>query len=292
MLNQSNMNGFFLIDKDKGDTSFDVVRGIRKIIGEKKVGHSGTLDPLATGLLLVACGEGTKLLEYLIGCDKEYLVDAEFGFVSDTYDAEGRVIEQNTEIECLEEDLLRVINGAFLGNINQVPPKYSSLKIDGKRAYELVREGKDVVMKSREVRIDAFEVMKIEWPRVSFKVKCGSGTYIRSLVHDLGQELGCGAYVKELRRTMVGSFSVSGAVKLSVVSNKVDQYLISLEKVADMFKKCELSEREWLALQDGKTLLNKNVEHDSPVVAFYKSKVVGVLENVADGIKFAKRIFS
>jgi tRNA pseudouridine55 synthase len=276
------MDGFFLIDKQKGESSFDVVRDLRRKIGEKKVGHSGTLDPLATGLLLVAVGEGTKLLEYLIACDKEYEVVAEFGKVSDTFDAEGKIEIVNEEMVVSREELVEVIEQNFFGEIEQVPPKYSALKIKGQRACDIVRKGGEVEMKSRKVQIDEFEIIDFNWPMVSFRVKCGTGTYIRSLIHDLGQKLACGGYVVELRRTRVRDFSVDDA----------SSTLIELEEIAEKFSKMELSDEDFLGLQDGKVLLDKKIEEGEVKMAFYKGKLVGVLKSARDGegIKFRKMI--
>jgi len=285
------MKGFFLIDKEKGMTSFDVVRDVRRATGEKRVGHAGTLDPLATGLLLVAVGEATKLLEYFVGCDKEYEVRAKFGFVSDTFDAEGRVSEANPGVVLKKEEVEFVIGNSFIGEIEQVPPKYSALKIEGKKAYELARGGKEFEMKSRKVKIDAFDVLNFDWPFVDFRVKCGSGTYIRSLVHDLGQLLGCGAYVEELRRTVVGNFSVMDSAKTNAVDKKVDQYLLSLEKMLSDFSRLELTDADFEGLKDGKVLMGKKLEQAPPVMAYFKGKLVGVVEDFNGvGVKYAKLI--
>ncbi|MDP3981563.1 MAG: tRNA pseudouridine(55) synthase TruB [Chlamydiota bacterium] len=290
-----------LIDKEKGMTSFDVVRDVRRLTGEKKVGHSGTLDPLATGLLLVALGQGTKLLEYLIGCDKEYEVVARFGAVSDTYDAEGEITEvefdadvspQGDLLRGVEVDVASIIKEQFIGEIDQVPPKYSALKVSGKRACDIVRDGGEVEMKKRRVMIYGFDVVSFDWPEASFRVRCGSGTYIRSLVHDLGQLLGCGAYVSELRRTVVGDFSIENAVTADA-NNKIEQSVLSLEDVGRKFGFLELNDVDFDGLRDGKVLLDKKVEQGVPVMAFYKGKLVGVLGNSEkeSGIKFAKVIF-
>ncbi len=209
------MKGFLLIDKEKGMTSFDVIREVRRFFGEKRVGHAGTLDPLATGLLLVAVGrEYTRKLDQFLKSDKEYEVEAKFGYISDSYDADGRVREADSSVTVSREAIERAIESSFLGRIQQVPPKYSALKIKGKRACDIVRQGGDVKLKPREIRIDEFRVLSFEWPKVKFCVKCGSGTYIRSLVHDLGQKLDCGAYVTALRRTKVGDYSVDDAKTL------------------------------------------------------------------------------
>ncbi|MBD3360817.1 tRNA pseudouridine(55) synthase TruB [Candidatus Peregrinibacteria bacterium] len=284
------MNGFLLIDKDKGMTSFDVVREVRRIAGEKKVGHAGTLDPLATGLLLVAVGEGTKLLEFFIGSDKEYEVSAVFGFVSDTYDAEGKIEKVNADAVFEKNDLEDAIKKYFIGEFYQMPPKFSALKIKGRRAYESARKGEKVELKARKVKLEIFDIIDFKWPKVSFRIKCGSGTYVRSLVHDLGQRLNCGAYVENLRRIKVGNFSVADTVKLKNLDKKIDQYLISLEEAAKNFVVWKLNNEEFYGLSNGNILKNKKIEQEDFVMAFYKGKLVGVLENSDSGVKYRKMI--
>lgn len=208
------MDELILIDKEKGMTSFDVVRRVKRITGIKKVGHGGTLDPLATGLLIVGVGKGTKLLNNFLKCDKEYEVEAKFGYVSDSYDADGRISEGNSLLKFTKKEVSDVIEKFFLGEIEQFPPKYSALKIGGKRACDIMRRGGDVVLASRKIKIYEFKIMSFKWPKVEFLIKCGSGTYVRSLIHDLGQKLGCGAYVTELRRTRVGDLLIKDAKKL------------------------------------------------------------------------------
>ncbi len=281
------VSGFLLIDKPTGITSFDVVRDVKRSRGEKKVGHSGTLDPLATGLMLVALGEATKLLEYLIGCNKEYVVKAEFGRVSDSYDRDGQISDGDGSLTFTKEEVQESLQANFSGKISQMPPKYSALKIGGKRACDLMREGKEVELKAREVEIFESEIVAFDWPFVDIRVACGAGTYIRSLVHDLGQKLGCGAYVKELRRTKIGEFSIE----------EVSEELISLEDLCRRCFECkELGDTEWIGLQDGKVLPCESVVQkkcsEGVVIAFYEGKVVGVLETANGGVKFRKRIFS
>ena len=286
------MKGFFLIDKEKGVTSFDVVRDIRRLLAVKKVGHSGTLDPLATGLLLVAVGEGTKLLEFLIACTKEYEVLGRFGFKSDSYDAEGELEEVSSEV-LSQDEVKAAIKANFLGEIEQIPPKYSALKIGGKRASDIMRSGGDVEMKARKLFISNFEVLEFDWPVVRFRVSCSSGTYIRSLIHDLGELLGVGAYVEELRRSKIGDFSLIDAVKVDGLSKNTEQKLISMEELAKSFAVCDLSDADYEGLKDGKVLLGKKIEQALPVMAFYKDKLVGVLELSGDGkgLKYKKMIF-
>ncbi len=280
------MNGFLLIDKPTGVTSFEVVKQLRKLTGEKSIGHAGTLDPLATGLLVIALGEGTKLLEYFVGCDKEYEVVGHFGFSSDTYDADG-VISKVSGSVVAEEKIKEVVSTKFLGEISQVPPKFSALKIGGRKAYHLARKGEDFELKSRTIRVGRFDVENFDWPRVAFKVACSTGTYIRSLIHDLGAELGVGAYVEKLRRTRVGEFEVSESCPLD---NKIEHFLLPLETVVKGFIAVELSEIEYKKLKQGQ-FLGIKVDQMGPVMAFYQKKLVGVLEKTATSlVKFRKQI--
>lgn len=215
------MDELILIDKEKGMTSFDVVRRVKRITGIKKVGHGGTLDPLATGLLIIGVGKGTKLLNNFLKCDKEYEVEAKFGFISDSYDADGRISEGNSLSKFTKKEVSDVIKENFLGEIEQFPPKYSALKIGGKRACDIMRRGGDVNLASRKIKIHEFKISSFKWPKVAFLIKCGSGTYVRSLVHDLGQKLGCGAYVTELRRTKVGEYSVKNSESLFLLHERL-----------------------------------------------------------------------
>lgn len=298
----SNMRGFLLIDKGKGLTSFDVVYKVRKWTQEKRVGHSGTLDPLATGLLIVAVGEATKLLEYFIGFDKEYEVKAKFGAVSDTYDAEGKIQVLSGEkmkkyAKMTKKSLEKLIFSKFLGKIEQVPPKYSALKIAGKRAMDMARKGEKFEMKAREVVIYDLQVSKFNWPEVVMKVKCGSGTYIRSLVHDIGQEVGCGAYVKELRRINIDDYKVYKALEITRnfdFSNKnIEQYLIPLEMMMKNWPKLELTNEEFSVLKNG-GIVQCITEFESILMAYHQDKIVGILEKSSKSgmIKFRKQIFA
>lgn len=295
MLNM--VNGFFFIDKPKDLTSFEVVQTIRQKLALKagvkpsklKVGHSGTLDRLATGLLIVGVGEACKLLEFLLDCDKEYEVLAYFGAVSDTYDADGKITETAEKMPASSalKNLKKAISANFLGKILQVPPKFSALKIAGKRASDRVRAGEEIKLSPREVEISSFEILKFDFPLVSFRIKCSSGTYVRSLVHDLGQKIGCGAYVKELRRNMIGKFSVDTAVSLD---NLFEQKNVSMEFVAKYFELMTLNGAEFHALRDGRVLKSKKIEQGNFVMAFYENKLVGVLENANFGVKYRKVI--
>lgn len=282
------MKGFLLIDKRKGETSFDVIRQLRKLTGVKKMGHAGTLDPLATGLLIVAVGEGTKLLQYFIGKDKCYEAEAKFGEVSDSYDADGSIRSFSDAI-VTKEDLEKVINESFIGQIEQVPPKYSALKINGQKAYDLARKGEDFEMKKREIIVNDYDIVDFDWPIVKFKINCGSGTYIRSLIHDLGQSLKVGAYIKNLRRISVGKFSVQEAIALGSLSKNIEHFLLPLEDVLSDFESVELSSEDMSALADGCTLLGKKIEQKF-AMGIHEGELVGVLKNCEDGIRFSRII--
>lgn len=204
---------FLIIDKPKGITSFDVIRKLRKITSIRKIGHAGTLDPLATGVLILAFGKTTKRLKYLIGLDKEYEAAIKFGAVSDTYDREGK-IEEMEEVEKPDEKQIKEVLRNFTGKIKQMPPKYSALKVNGKKACDVMRKGGDIELKPRNIEIYKIDFLDYKWPILKIRVSCSTGTYIRSLAHDIGQKLGCGAYLNELRRTKVGKFTLDQAIGL------------------------------------------------------------------------------
>lgn len=200
-----------LVDKPKGWTSFDVVGKIRNTIKVKKVGHAGTLDPLATGLLVVCTGKSTKTIQGIQDADKEYITEFRLGATTASFDAE-QPAENEKDCSHLREEDIRNAMPAFVGNIEQMPPVFSAIKVNGKRAYEAARAGKEIELKPRPVQIYAFELISFTPPdRAVARIHCGKGTYIRSLIHDLGQALGVGAYILELRRTRIGSHLVENA---------------------------------------------------------------------------------
>ncbi|QQR55233.1 tRNA pseudouridine(55) synthase TruB [Candidatus Peregrinibacteria bacterium] len=205
---ESHVPGFYLVDKPTAWTSHDVVAKLRGLLKEKKIGHLGTLDPLATGLLVVAVGRGaTQQISQYMKADKEYEVEAELGKISDTYDSEGQVKETGFDLGQLNKKTVQEVLASFWGKTLQMPPAFSAKKIQGKKAYELARAGKPVELKAVEVEMQG-EDLELHLPRLTFKVRVSSGTYVRSLVHDLGQKLGCGAILTGLRRTRVGEFKL------------------------------------------------------------------------------------
>ncbi len=199
-----------LIDKPLRWTSFDVVQKIRNQIKIKKVGHAGTLDPLATGLLVICTGKFTKRINEYMAKEKEYTGTFTLGATTPTYDLEsepGNLLP----IDTITEEKIVAATKNFTGEILQAPPAHSAIKIDGKRVYELARQGKEVKIEPRKVTINRFEITAVELPVISFRVVCSTGTYIRSLAHDMGQALGCGAYLSSLCRTRIGEFALQEA---------------------------------------------------------------------------------
>ncbi|MCU0553188.1 MAG: tRNA pseudouridine(55) synthase TruB [Syntrophales bacterium] len=206
------MNGVVIVDKPAGITSHDVVDRVRKLLGEKKAGHTGTLDPMATGVLPVCIGEATKLASFLTGDDKVYEVTMRLGVRTDTQDMTGQVLAEQ-EPRVTEADVREALE-AFSGTITQVPPQYSAVKVRGKALYKWARKGIRVEPPARQVEIRAIRVLGVEMPRVRFDVTCSKGTYVRTLCADVGERLGCGAALETLRRTASGAFRLQDAVPL------------------------------------------------------------------------------
>ena len=208
------LNGqVILIDKPLEWTSFDVVKKIRGLIRIKKIGHAGTLDPLATGLLILCTGKKTKAIESFMADEKEYRGVMVLGAKTPSYDLETEISE-TSEIGHLSNDLIMENTNHFIGEVTQTPPVFSALKVDGQPAYIKARKGEEVKLKSRNVIIQSFEIEKISLPEVHFKVVCSKGTYIRSLAHDFGERLGVGAYLKSLQRTRIGEHDLKDAYQL------------------------------------------------------------------------------
>ena len=213
------MDGVLNIRKEKGYTSFDVVAKLRGILHMKKIGHTGTLDPEAEGVLPVVLGKATKLVDLLTEKQKTYEALLHLGLETDTQDMTGTVLEEKP-VEVTEEEVRTVIR-SFLGEQQQIPPMYSALKVDGKKLYELAREGKTVERKPRAVQFYEIEIKKIALPYVRFSVTCSKGTYIRTLCHDIGQKLGCGGCMEELLRTRSGNFVWEDSMTLAQVEEAV-----------------------------------------------------------------------
>ena len=209
-----------LIDKPLGWTSFKVVNKIRKTIGIKKVGHSGTLDPMATGLLIICTGKKTKELSNYLGLDKTYTGTITLGKTSPSMDKETEITETGID-ENINEESIKNAAKEFVGEIEQTPPMYSAIKVKGKRLYKLARNGVEIERPVRKVRINSFLIKNIKIPDVEFGVNCSKGTYIRVLANDLGKKLGCGGILSELRRTAIGEFRIEKALKVEDFIEKV-----------------------------------------------------------------------
>ena len=204
------MNGLLVIDKPGGMTSHDVVGRLRKITGERSIGHLGTLDPMATGVLPLVLGKFTRLAQYFSSAEKSYLGAIRFGFATDTYDAEGEADGPDTTPE-LTLDQVRAAAARFHGEMEQMPPQFSAKKIAGKPAYKLAREGKPVELKTATIRIASFAITALEGAEASFEMSISAGGYVRSVAHEMGQDLGCGAHLSRLRRTQAGVFTLAEA---------------------------------------------------------------------------------
>ena len=223
------INGVINIYKNKGFTSHDVVAKLRGILKQKKIGHTGTLDPDAIGVLPVCLGNATKLCDMLTEKEKEYIAKVQLGVTTDTQDMTGTVLQERP-VE-VSEDMVREALQSFVGNYEQIPPMYSALKVNGKKLYELAREGKEVERKARPVVIHSIEVLDMSLPQIKIKVVCSKGTYIRTLCHDLGEKLGCGAAMAALERTKSGQFSLETAITLEDLEKKLRESGENREKV-------------------------------------------------------------
>ncbi len=202
-----------IINKPLNITSMDVIRQLRRITGIRKIGHAGTLDPLATGVLIICYGKGTKQINSFMDMTKEYVAEINLSAFSETDDAQGPIdlIEVNHTPTGQEAE---TVIQKFIGNIEQMPPRYSALKVNGQRAYKLAREGKPVVLQPRQVQVDHIDILAYEWPLLTIKVICGKGTYIRSLARDIGTALQVGGYLTKLERTAIGEHTLKNAIEL------------------------------------------------------------------------------
>lgn len=211
------MEGILLVDKPAEHTSHDVVARLRGKLRMKRVGHAGTLDPMATGLLIMLVGKATRVSQYLSSLDKEYEGTIELGKVTDTQDAEGEVLE-TIPVPAFTEAEIRAAVTSFLGDQYQTPPMYSAVKVDGVPLYKSARKGEEVERESRFIRVMSWDITRFALPHLDFRLRCTKGTYVRTLAHDLGRKLGCGAHLAALRRTASDKFHVSQALTLDQIN--------------------------------------------------------------------------
>jgi tRNA pseudouridine55 synthase len=252
-------SGFFYIDKPEGMTSHSVVSRMRKALGMKKVGHSGTLDPMATGVLIIACGTSTRLLDYVQSGTKEYVADVLFGVQTSTGDREGDIID-TIEMSALTRDQLRGVLPQFIGEIQQIPPMVSAIKVDGKKLYEYEREGTTIERKPRDVVIESIACESFEQspegPRARLRIRCHAGTYIRTLAEDIARKLGGCAHLTDLRRTRNGNISEEDLVPLDEVQNSSDpwDYIHRPLDALEHYPHVELDEEQCLRMSHGKVV--------------------------------------
>jgi len=282
--------GLVLIDKPTDWTSHDVVAKVRKAVGTKKVGHAGTLDPLATGLLVLGIESGTKLLTFLVGADKTYLATIRLGVSTVSDDSQSEILKTATPANLAsvsQEDIEREMT-KLTGVISQRPSSVSAIKVDGKRAYDLVRSGEEVSLKSRDVTVSTFELLSSSKSTEGFidlevKVDCSSGTYIRALARDLGEALGVGGHITSLRRTRVGSFVVSDA---NSITDLEDLRLTGLAQAAsDLLPTISLSPEQVTDLVHGKRLLDVSTSSSLIAGLSGSGQLIAVLEPIGSGLK-------
>ena len=244
------IHGIINVYKEKGFTSHDVVAKLRGIVGQKKIGHTGTLDPDATGVLTVCLGKATKLCDLLTDKNKTYEAVLLLGKTTDTQDITGEVLEEKSTEALTEEKVREAIEG-FIGDYEQIPPMYSALKVNGKKLYELAREGKVIERKARPVKILDIQILEIDLPKVRMEVSCSKGTYIRTLCHDIGEKLGCGGCMESLIRTRVSTFRIEDAKTLDEIETlkqegKLAELLVPIDAMFPFYPKITVKD-DWKA---------------------------------------------
>lgn len=285
------MFGFLSVYKPVGKTSHDVVAYFRKLLKIKKIGHTGTLDPFAEGVLPICIGNSTRLIEYLPD-DKAYLAFVQFGKATDSYDIEGNVIFQSDK-KVAKEDVEQALK-KFEGDIEQLPPIYSAIKVKGKKLYEYAREGKSVEIKPRKVTIYKIELKNFDYDNQEAQVyvECSKGTYIRSIANDLGQVLGCGGYLTRLIRTKAGKFLLENSKKMEDFSSKeiVENNLIEPISMLN-YETYSLNDSEKIDISNGKPLLNKSIKNAENLILVYNDCIKAIASSCNGCIK-VKKVFN
>ncbi|QAA33205.1 tRNA pseudouridine(55) synthase TruB [Clostridium manihotivorum] len=288
------MNGIININKSTGMTSFDVVRKVRFLTKEKKVGHTGTLDPEASGVLPVCMGKATKIIDYIMENQKSYRVTFKLGVITDTYDLEGTIIKTSPTDHIKEEEVAEVIS-KFVGEIEQVPPMYSALKVNGKRLYELARQGKEIERQARKISIYDIANIDINLPFVSMDVTCSKGTYIRSLCFDIGEQLKVGAVMTALCRTANGAFTLENGVTLEELEkSNISDYIISIEEALKFYDSITVNDKFAKLLINGvrvsdNSMVKEKLDFDRLYRVYSKEKsLIGLGKMNRDGFKLEK----
>ena len=286
------MDGIIIVNKPKGITSFDVIRKLKKILRTKKIGHTGTLDPLASGVMLVCVGKSTKLAQDLEAKDKVYIADFDIGYATDTYDTEGKKIAEN-HIEVSKENLIEATK-KFLGSIKQVPPMYSAIKMDGKKLYDLARKGIEVERSERDVKIEYINILNFGENKAQIQTKVSKGCYIRSLIYDIGKDLGTYATMTELLRTAVGDYSLEQAYTLEEIENLITknnfEFLKTVEEIFNYPIYKLNSEKEFTLFKNGNTVkINEKIENGRYRI-YFQNEFIGLANiensNLLKGYKY------
>ena len=286
------MEGIIVVNKPKGITSFDVIRKLKKILKTKKIGHTGTLDPLATGIMLVCVGKATKLASDLEAKDKIYIADFDIGYATDTYDIEGKKIAENT-IEISKKNLEQSIK-KFIGNIKQIPPMFSAIKIDGNKLYHLARKGIEVERPERNVTIEYINLLDFKDNKVKIETKVSKGCYIRSLIYDIGQDLGTYATMTALQRKQVGDYSLENSYSLEqiekMIFNNDFNFLKTIEEIFSYDKYSLQTEKELTLYKNGNTVKIKENLENKRYRIYFQNEFVGLANiennNLLKGYKY------
>jgi tRNA pseudouridine55 synthase len=286
------MRGIINICKEPGMTSFDVVARLRRLLHEKRIGHGGTLDPLADGVLPVFIGQGTRVSEYMLTHAKRYIAVIRLGYESETYDAEGEKTFIRNPSYVARSDIENALCD-FVGTVMQIPPVFSAIKKNGQSLYKAARKGQQIEIEPREVTIYSCDLIEYKDDMVTVDVRCASGTYIRSIAHDLGEKLGCGAYIQKLTRTEYGPFRIENAVTLEKLeeqlSNNESPYLFDIDFILDDFERVDVSDEECRNIIDGKLYAYETAS--DKLKAYYNNRFFAVLGRNSDGFFHPDKVF-
>lgn len=289
------MNGVVIIDKPAGLTSHDVVNRVRRILHERSVGHLGTLDPMATGVLPLVVGSFTRLAQFYTHAEKTYEGTIHFGFATDTYDAEGEPATEQKQIT-LDRTEIESLAADFRGVIEQTPPPFSAKKIHGVPAYKLARAHKDVALQPVQVEIKGFEIVAVDGDRARFEARVASGTYMRSVAHDMGVRLGCGAHLEQLRRTVVAEFTVQDALRLEELDTVVasgKEFFVHPRKLLPELPAIAADEASVARIRNGRPVNLPELSRARLVRVFQgQTELVAIATRVAGTLFHAKLVFS
>ena len=292
------MNGVLNIFKPKGMSSFDAVRIVKKVAGTGKVGHTGTLDPEATGVLPICIGKATKIIDYIMNSEKVYEVTLKLGIRTTTYDLEGEVLEEKDCNHLTDVEILQAVN-SFIGEYSQVPPMYSALKQNGVRLYELARKGIEVERKGRLINIHNLEDIKINNPYISMKVTCSKGTYIRSLCYDIGEQLGVFATMTQLNRAKTSVFSQEKSININELTKEnINDYILSMEEALEKYDKIVVNKKyvkllvNGVRVADGRFTKDKVINNKLYRVYDDENNFIGLGERNDAGFKIEKLLIT